>query len=86
METQETASVVTPYAEQESYETGRFFARIDRRWNYYDPPRNGNAAMLAGYDQEWSIQDMMLASLDAPATEDEARWELDLEYMDAMSE
>jgi len=74
----DTQSVVTPYAQQENYETGRMLGRLDRTWNTYCPPRNDDAAMLAGYESGWSQQDLIESESHAD-TDDEARFELELD-------
>jgi hypothetical protein len=75
---------VTPYAQQENYETGRAIGRVDREWNSYSPPRNSDAALLAGYDAGWTEIDRLEESgvLNTPDTDEEAQFELDLEYLD----
>jgi hypothetical protein len=78
-----TASAVTPYAQQENFETGRSIGRIDREWAVYDPPRNSDAAMLAGYETGWSQQDVIETESHAD-TDEEARFELELDYEEAM--
>lgn len=79
----ETASVVTPYDQQENYETGRMLGQLDRTWGTYCPPRNGDAAMLAGYESGWSLQNLI--EMDAqPDTDEEAQFELELAYHEAM--
>ena len=75
----EVAGAVTPYAQQENFETGRTIGRVDRQYMTYNPPRNSDASMLAGYEAGWSQQDL-IETEDQPTTEDEARWELELEY------
>lgn len=85
---QETASVITPIPQETSYEIGRDLGRMGRAWGFYDPPPNSDAYMLAGYDAGWAWQDQIYAEglTELPATDHEARWELELEYAELMSE
>lgn len=78
-----TASAIASYAQQEDYETGRIIGRTDREWAIYNPPRNGNAAMLAGYESAWSQQNLIETESHAD-TDEEARFELDLDYAESM--
>jgi len=84
--TTETASVVTPYAQETSYETGRMIGRIDRQWGHYHPPHNNDAAMITGYELGWSEQDRAeqqdIASM--PNTPEEEAFELEIDYAESM--
>ena len=84
----QTASVITPYAQEAGYETGRQRGMLDRAWHHYNPPLNSDAAMLTGYDAGWIWQDQIYTErlTEIPDTDYESRWELDLEYAELMSE
>jgi len=81
----ETGSVVlTPYAE--NYDIGQDLGRLDYSWHCYQPPANGDAAMLAGYDAGWRLQEFIQTErlTEQPSTADEARFERELTYHEAM--
>ena len=80
------SAAVTPYEQQENYETGHSIGRVDRQWNSYTPPRSdGTAAMdalILGYDAGWSELDRFEdCAANMADTDEEARFENDLEYL-----
>jgi len=79
METTQTTSVITPYSQEEQYETGRILGHIDHKSGWYFPPPNSSAAMLAGYETGWSLQDQIERE-SQPDSEHESQWEEDLYY------
>lgn len=74
----DTQSVVTPYAQETNYETGRMLGQLDRTWGTYCPPRDADPAMLAGYETGWSQQNLIETESHAD-TDDEAQFELELD-------
>jgi len=88
----DTQSVVTPYDQETNYETGRIMGQVDYRIGITYPRTPwgifaDDAAACQGYERGWieaEEEECLEALTNSPATDEEAQFELELEYQEAM--
>lgn len=84
------SAAVTPYLQQEAYESGRAYGRIDRQYNTY-APREFKAwrdvpGFVSGYDVGWSELDRLTEEdvSSMPDTPEDEQFELEIDRAESM--